>query len=148
LLERYRPSLADGDALRGRELFFDKASCHTCHQVGEQGRAVGPDLTRVGAIRTPADILESVLLPNATFAQGYDTYVAELANGDSISGTLGDQTPDSIVLRNASGTGIRIARNQIESLSRSQLSMMPEGLLQALTDQEAADLLAFLRELQ
>ena len=148
LLERYQPQLAGGNPTRGRGLFFDKAGCYTCHQVGDQGRAVGPDLTKVGAIRSPGDILESVLLPNATFAQGYDTYVAELKDGDSVSGNLADETPDVVVLRNASGAEVRVARDQLDSLTKSRLSMMPEGLLQALTEQEAADLLAFLLDLK
>jgi putative membrane-bound dehydrogenase-like protein len=148
LLERYQPLLTEGSPARGRGLFFDKAGCYTCHQVGNQGRAVGPDLTRIGAIRSPEDILESVLLPNATFAQGYDTYEAELKDGDALSGNLADETPDAVILRNASGAEVRVTRDQLDSLTRSRVSMMPEGLLQALTDQEAADLLAFLLDLK
>jgi putative membrane-bound dehydrogenase-like protein len=148
LLREYEPLLAGGDAARGRDLFFGKAQCFTCHTVADQGRPVGPDLTKVGAIRSGRDILESVLLPGATFAQGYDTYVAETKDGESVSGSLARETPEWVVLRNASGAEARLRRNEIVSLEKSRLSMMPEGLLQALTRGEAADLLAFLRELK
>jgi putative heme-binding domain-containing protein len=148
LLERYRPLLVGGDAVRGADLFFDKAGCHACHQVGDQGRPAGPDLTKLGAIRSPDDILESVLLPSATFAQNYDTFVAELTNGDSVTGHLAAESGQSVTLRNATGAEVRIPRDQIASLAKSSLSLMPEGLLQVLTDQEAADLLAFLLDLK
>jgi putative membrane-bound dehydrogenase-like protein len=148
LMASYEPLLTGGNAARGRALFFNKASCHSCHQLGDEGRPVGPDLTKLASIRSPPDILESVLLPNATFAQGYDTYVAELTDGDSVTGNLARETADTIMLRNGSGTERRIARDQLVSLTKSQRSMMPEGLLQALTPQEAADLLAFLLDLK
>jgi putative heme-binding domain-containing protein len=148
LFQQYRPLLTGGHPTRGRDLFFDKAGCHACHQVGTEGRAAGPDLTKLGAIRSPDDILESVLLPSATLAQGYDTFVAELANGDTITGNLVGETEETVTLRNATGIEARILRGQIDSLERSPLSLMPEGLLQALTEQEAADLLAFLLDLR
>jgi putative heme-binding domain-containing protein len=148
LLAEYEPLLAVGDAARGRALFFDKAACHTCHRVGDQGRNVGPDLTKVGAIRSGRDILESVLVPSATFAQGYDSYEAVLKAGESVSGALARETEEWIVLRQASGAEVSVRRAEVESLQPSKLSLMPEGLLQALTRQEAADLLAFLQDLK
>jgi putative heme-binding domain-containing protein len=148
LLRRYEPLLARGDAARGRQVFFGKASCASCHRVGREGQDVGPDLTRLGAIRAGRDILESVLLPSATFAQGYDTYLVQLKDGDSIAGGLRRETPEAILLRTASGAELRLARQDVVSLARSRLSMMPDGLLHILTDDEAADLLAFLQDLK
>jgi putative heme-binding domain-containing protein len=148
LLREYEPLLTGGDAARGRALFFDKAQCFTCHTVGNLGQNIGPDLTKLGAIRSGRDILESVVLPSATFAQGYDTYVAETTEDESIAGMLGYETADSIVLRTASGAETPVQRNQLKSLTKSRLSLMPEGLVQGLTREEAADLFAFLQDLK
>jgi putative heme-binding domain-containing protein len=148
VLEDYRPLLTTGNPERGRSLFFEQAGCHACHQVAGQGRAVGPDLTKIGAIRSGNDLLESVLFPSATMAQGFEAYEVELADGESMLGTLARQTPDQILMRNSSGAELRLPRDQILSLTRSKLSMMPEGLLQALTRDEAADVLAYLRSLK
>jgi putative heme-binding domain-containing protein len=148
LLAEYKPRLTGGDPTRGRTLFFDKAQCFTCHTVGNQGRPVGPDLTKVGAIRSGWDLLESVLLPSVTFAQGFESFVAEKHDGESITGSLVRETADYIVLRNASGTEMLLRRSDIDTLAKSRLSMMPEGLLQALTREEVADLFAFLQDLK
>jgi putative heme-binding domain-containing protein len=148
LLREYEPRLSGGDAARGRQIFFGKVSCSSCHRVGREGQEVGPDLTKVGAIRTGRDILESVLLPSATFAQGYDTYQAELKDGELVTGVLSRETAQAVILRTSSGAELRLARDAVQSLSKSRLSMMPEGLLQLLSREEVADLLAFLQALK
>ena len=53
----------------------------TCHRVGDEGGRVGPDLTRIGAIRSGHDLLESILWPSSTFAQGYEPYTVATADG-------------------------------------------------------------------
>src|SRR5262249_31573385 len=70
-VEQQRARLAEFDALltggnpeRGRKVFYSqKATCATCHRVGTEGGQIGPDLTRIGAIRAGRDILESILFP-------------------------------------------------------------------------------------
>ena len=72
-LAEYEPLLTGGDPGRGRAVFFGRtAACATCHRVGDEGGRVGPDLTRIGAIRSGHDLLESILWPSSTFAQGYE----------------------------------------------------------------------------
>jgi len=140
--------LQGGDPNRGHGLFLEKAACVTCHRVGRQGGLAGPDLTRIGAIRSGRDLMESLILPSATIAQGYDNYSVTLKNGDELTGILARQMDDTMVLRDASGAGRRLQPDQIQGINRLNLSLMPEGLLAALSREEIRDLLAYLQSLK
>ncbi len=148
-LADFEPLLTAGQAGRGRQVFFSKkAACATCHRIGSDGGQLGPDLTKIGAIRAPGDLLESILLPSSTIAQGYDPYVVLTKNGRTLTGVLARQTGDLLVLREASGAELPLPRDQIEDLRRSATSLMPEGLERNLSRDEFRDLLAFLRSLK
>ena len=148
-LERYRPLLEGGDVDRGRAVFFGKsAGCSACHRVGPDGGRVGPDLTRVGAIRSGGDLLESILLPSSTFAQGYENFALRLADGTTATGVIARRTDDLLVLRDAAGAERQMPRRDVRDMKRSPVSVMPEGLERAMTEQEFRDLLAYLRSLK
>lgn len=148
-LAAFEPLLKGGDAVKGRELFYGKkVACGTCHRVGPQGGKVGPDLTKIGAIRAGRDILESILLPSSTFAQGYEPYMVLTQDGTVISGLIARQTADAVTLRDASGAELQLRRDRIKELKRAEKSIMPEGLERALSREEFADLLAYLQSLR
>jgi putative membrane-bound dehydrogenase-like protein len=145
-MAEYEPLLTGGDPVRGRAIFFGKpAACASCHRIGAEGGRVGPDLTRIGAIRSAHDLLESILWPSSTFAQGYEPYAVATANGQVFIGLIACQDADVLVLRSSSGAETRLRRDEVEELRRSETSLMPEGLARALTREELHDLLAFLR---
>jgi putative heme-binding domain-containing protein len=155
-LDRFRPLLESGppgDPARGRAVFAGGAvACAACHRVaGAGGGLVGPDLTKIGAIRSGNDLLESILVPSSTIAQGYDQYIAVLKSGERRAGTLAAQTPDAITLREPGGVAgaeLRVARDQLKDLRRLPTSIMPEGLEAGLSEQEFRDLLAYLQSLK
>ncbi|MBA3274034.1 MAG: HEAT repeat domain-containing protein, partial [Chthoniobacterales bacterium] len=129
--------LAGGDETRGRAIFLDKrVACATCHRVGETGGLIGPDLTKVGAIRSGRDILESIVFPASTVAQGYENYVLTLKGGQELAGIISEKTADSVMLRDSSGAERRLAAEQIVNMRRDRVSIMPEGLDSALTPEE------------
>jgi putative heme-binding domain-containing protein len=136
------------DAESGRSVFFGKAACAACHAVGPNGGKVGPDLTKIGAVRSFRDLLESILRPSSTFAQGYEPYLAVTADGAEILGILVRQSPDAITLRDASGAEVQLHRSVVRELRRQSVSLMPEGLTDSLTLQERRDLMAFLQSLR
>jgi putative heme-binding domain-containing protein len=141
--------LAGGNVAGGRAVFFgNKVACSTCHSIGAVGGKVGPDLTKVGAIRSGHDLLESVLLPSASLAQGYESYRATIADGEEFCGIMVRQTADTVVLRSASGSEVQLWRNQIQEIRGAATSVMPEGLEQGMTPEEFRDLLAFLQSLR
>ncbi|HXG60774.1 MAG TPA: hypothetical protein VNO22_05350, partial [Planctomycetota bacterium] len=148
-LARYEGLLSGGNPARGRDVFFGRrAGCGACHAVGREGGTVGPDLTRIGAVRAGRDLLESILVPSATFAQGYEPYQARTADGDVFSGILARRTEEGIVLRDAAGAETALPRRRIRDLRRGSVSIMPEGLERNLSEDEFRDLLAFLRSLR
>jgi putative heme-binding domain-containing protein len=148
-LKELEPLLAGGDPRRGREVFFGKrAPCSACHRVGSEGGQVGPDLSRIGAVRSGRDLLESIVVPSSTFAQGYETYAVLSADGRISSGTVASQTPEGIVLRDASGAEQAFRKEKIRSFERQPTSLMPEGLDRALSAEDLRDLLSFLMSLR
>jgi putative membrane-bound dehydrogenase-like protein len=145
-LRQLTPLLQGGDSERGRAIFFGKkVACASCHSIGNQGGKVGPDLTRIGAVRSGPDLLEAVVVPSASIAQGFETYLTVTKDGRSLIGTIARQARDVVVLRDSSGAETRLPRENIQEIVRLPTSLMPEGLERALSAEELRDLLAFLQ---
>jgi putative heme-binding domain-containing protein len=86
--------------------------------------------------------------PNAEIREGYETFLVTTKDGRALSGFLADKDPRSIVLRGVDGANTVLAQNQIDEMKTSSLSLMPEGLLDGLNDQQVRDLFAYLRSTQ
>ena len=130
----------------GRQLFFGKATCFTCHSVTGQGSDFGPDLSNIGEIRSRHDILEAILYPGASFAREYETSKIITKTG-SFTGIVKEQLPDAIIMSAGPGSTVRIARNDIISIEPESVSLMPPGLLKSLSVEEISDLMAYLESL-
>jgi putative membrane-bound dehydrogenase-like protein len=142
-LQAMEKRIPEGNIERGRKLFFGKAACYTCHTVGPEGGTFGPDLTSIQRDRSAHDLLEAIVYPSVTFVREYETYRIKTAASE-YTGVIRQQTPEWIELHTAPQTSVRIPRNEITSLDQSDISMMPQGLDQLLTEQEMSDLMAFL----
>lgn len=148
-LAELTPVLFGGDALRGRELFFGvKAGCATCHTIAGHGGQVGPDLSKIGSIRTASDLLESIVYPSASFARGFEPYLVRTKSGDTQAGIISRETADSIYLTTGPRQVLRISRQSIALLKPSTVSLMAQGFDQQLSRGELADLIAFLTSLR
>ncbi|MBW7889439.1 MAG: HEAT repeat domain-containing protein [Chitinophagaceae bacterium] len=145
-LEKIQSQLTRGDVGAGRQLFFGKATCFTCHAVTGQGGDFGPDLSNIGEIRSRHDILEAILYPSASFAREYETSKVNTKNG-SFTGIVKEQLPDAIILSAGPGSSVRILRSDIVSIEPETVSLMPPGLLQSLSIEEISDLIAYLESL-
>lgn len=140
-----------GDATRGARLLAADgklANCQACHFIRGEGRHFGPDLSRIGSNQTPAQILESILSPSKTVAPLFRTTVFELRNGTSQAGFVRARGVSEIVLTIASGQSTKVKVADVVAEKTLPASLMPEGQLQGLTPQEAADLLAYLASLK
>jgi putative heme-binding domain-containing protein len=134
-----------GDADAGQEIFLSqKAACYSCHRAAGRGGNVGPDLSKIGKIRTRAELLESLIYPSLTIAPEYRSFQATMKNGKTTLGLIVSETADAIVLRTTELAEIRLARSQIEELTPSNVSLMPEGLEKTMSRQELRHLLEFL----
>jgi putative heme-binding domain-containing protein len=141
-----------GDAKRGRDVFFGSgaasaALCAQCHQVGGQGQSFGPDLSHIGTKYDRPKLLENVLEPSKTIDPQFVTHVARTAKGDDYVGILVRRDDKEIVLKDAQQKKeIRLPTADVKRLVPQTTSAMPDGLLGALTAQQAADLIQFLSE--
>jgi len=145
-IEELLKQLKDGD-IRGAQAVFNgqKAACYSCHAMGYMGGKVGPDLTRIGEVRSERDLLESIVYPSASFVRSYEPYLVATKSGDSYIGVLKKDAPDEVVLATGPTTEAQIARADITEMRPGTVSIMPAGMEQQLTKQELADLLAFLK---
>jgi putative membrane-bound dehydrogenase-like protein len=145
-LDQLTASLSAGDVRRGQAVFNNpKVACVSCHAIGYLGGKVGPDLTRIGAIRAERDLLESILYPSASFVQSFEPVIVETADGDVHSGIMRKNDADEVLLVAGPEQEIRIARKDVKQMRPGAVSVMPAGLDQQLSPQEMADLVAFLR---
>jgi putative heme-binding domain-containing protein len=143
--ERLAEALPQGDATRGHGVFLSaKAACTTCHAMAYAGGRIGPDLTKIGAVRTPRDLLEAIVLPSASFVRSYESVVVLTADGRAFSGVIREENDAEIVLQTSATATERIPRDAIESLEAGMVSLMPKGYDTLLSPQELADLVAFL----
>jgi putative heme-binding domain-containing protein len=129
----------------GRQLFAER--CARCHALFGNGGKVGPDLTTYR--RDDLDnILLNVVNPSAEIREGYTTYVVAMNDGRILSGVVVEEDKNVVVLRGADGKDLALARAEIDTMRPSRTSIMPEGLLSELSDQQVRDLLAYLRTTQ
>ena len=147
-LETLLPTLQGGDSTRGQAVFNSaKVACISCHSIGYMGGRIGPDLTRIGQVRSERDLLEAILYPSASFARGYEPVVIRTRSGQVHTGVLrSNDLPDEIVV-GTERDETRIPRRDIIDMQPGTVSLMPQGLGDQLTHQELADLLAFLRNM-
>lgn len=145
-LEEMVPLIKDGDIRRGQQVFNSaKAACAACHAIGYLGGNIGPDLTRIGGIRTERDLLESIVFPSASFVRSYEPVLVSMRDGKVHNGVIRKDAADEIVLGIGPNQEIRLSRNDIEDMQPSRVSVMPAGLDQQLTPRDLADLVAFLK---
>ncbi len=145
-LEKMLAGLKPGDVRRGQLVFnSSKTQCIACHKVGYVGGTIGPDLTRIGSIRTERDLLESIVFPSASFVRSYEPMRVLTTDDRTFNGIIKKDAPDEIVIVVAADKEERIARADIASITPSSVSLMPGGLDQQLSQQELADLVAFLK---
>ena len=130
------------DAGRGAKLFAK--SCAVCHKLGDAGQQVGPDLASVGD-KSIQGLLVAILDPNRTVEARYVNYLAITKDGRTLNGMIASETSTSVTLVGVDGKSHALLRNQIDELTSTGKSMMPEGLEKDLPPQEMADLLAFIR---
>lgn len=143
IVEKYLPALKlPADAKRGH-LVYQRA-CAACHQHGTEGLAIGPHLSSVAA-HEPEKILANILDPNLDIQPGYHAYLATLKNGQQLFGLLAGEAGSSLTFKLPDATTRTLRRDEITDLKSTGLSLMPEGLEAALTHQDLADLIHFLR---
>lgn len=139
--------VAGQDFAAGAQL-FRRATCHSCHQIRDDGGAVGPPLTDVltrykGGLR---DVLREIIDPSHTIEAKYVVHLVETSEGQFLSGiiTAQDESSVTLVTNPESPRPVTVRRADIEVIEATASSMMPKGLLDTLTEPEIYALLAYL----
>jgi putative membrane-bound dehydrogenase-like protein len=145
-LDELAATLKSGDIRRGQAVFnAPRIGCVACHAIGYVGGNFGPDLSRIGQIRTERDLLEAIVYPSASFVRSFEPAIVVTKAGAEQMGLLRKDTPDEILLATGPATEAHIPRAEITELRPGTVSPMPPGIEQMLTPQELADLIAFLK---
>lgn len=143
ILEKYRPALSlKGDVVRGREIFAK--SCLHCHRMGTQGHELGPDVSEFRT-RTPGQLLLDMVDPSREVKPEYLSVRILTAAGELIDGMLVSQNASKVTLKRAAGESDTVLRGDIQKMTTTKYSVMPEGLEEAFDLQQTADLIAFMR---
>lgn len=130
-----------GDPVAGLAVF--KKVCAQCHKLHGEGQEVGPDLTGSGR-NSFVQLMSNVLDPSLVIGKEYQAYTAATNDGRTLVGLLVEDLPERIVLKLQGGKLETLARDEIETLEQSQLSMMPENLETQVSQRELIDLLTLL----
>ncbi|MEM8910552.1 MAG: PVC-type heme-binding CxxCH protein [Planctomycetota bacterium] len=148
-LAKWLPSLHGGDPDAGSKLFFGKTelSCVRCHKVGRAGGEVGPNLTKIGKALDRRTLLESICLPSAKIAKGFETAVIADEDGQVFTGIVASEDEEIVELIAADGSRNQIWQDMIIARKKGK-SSMPSGLADLITERQLRDLVAYLASLQ
>jgi putative heme-binding domain-containing protein len=143
--KEYQHSLSlKGNTDNGKNIFFK--NCSSCHQIrGDLGVNFGPDLGTIHNWSADA-IMANILAPNLSISSGFDLWTVELKDGSSFQGIISTETATAITLKNAGREERTIKRSDIKSLKALNMSSMPSGLEKQITQQQMADLIAYLKQ--
>ncbi len=145
-LEKYQTILSGpGDPYPGKKLYVQM--CGKCHTLHATGGKIGPDLTTYKRDDVRRMLL-NVINPSAEIREGFETLIAVLNDGRVVTGFLLEQDPQSVSLRSTDGQTVALSRADIDELIPQKKSLMPEGQLKDLTDEQVRNLFAYLRSTQ
>jgi putative membrane-bound dehydrogenase-like protein len=133
-----------GNPKKGQALYFGKGTCGACHTLFSKGGKIGPDLTPYDRSNIE-QILLSIVNPSAEIREGFENVTVTTTDGRILSGFKVAEDDRAFVLRGMDGQNIIIPAKQVKSRTSAGRSLMPEGLLKLLGEQELRDLFAYLK---
>jgi len=151
LAEGLIENVENASAGKGREIFFETAGCGQCHLIDGEGIPWRPHLTKtLDKYPGPEQLLRQILHPSENIEDAYQAYTIETMDFETLTGFLVEETEDQVKLRanpEDPGAITTVARDNIDTMTKSQLSIMPTGLMITLYEEEIHDLLAYLMSL-
>lgn len=142
--ERIIPEIAGGDWENGKKLFFsDQLLCGKCHKVGYEGGRVGPNLSNL-VHRDYASVMRDINQPSAAINPDHIAYMVSLKDGGQALGVVLEESAQLLTLGQVNGVDLAIPQTQVERRDAMSVSLMPAGLLNALSQDEQRDVMTFL----
>jgi putative heme-binding domain-containing protein len=130
----------------GRKMFA-AAGCFACHRFGNEGGMTGPDLTGAAGRYSPRDLLDQIINPSKEINEQFAPIVVTKNDGETVTGVIVNLNNDNVMVNTDAANPFQqetIDRKRVKSIEFSKTSPMPEGLLQMLTQEEIADLTAYI----
>jgi putative heme-binding domain-containing protein len=141
VVKQFMPALSlKGDFTHGKQIY--EKLCISCHRLGGEGNALGPDLVTVQATGKEK-MLGNILDPNREVAPQFQAFEVELKDGDSIIGLIANENANSVTVRQAFGKEEVVPRSNVKRIRNQNQSLMPEGLEAGMKMQDMADLLEY-----
>jgi putative heme-binding domain-containing protein len=134
---------AAGHPEAGKVVF--KKHCATCHQLHGEGENIGPDLT-IANRQDQAALLANIVDPSAVIRREYIAHIAVTTSGRVVTGLIAEQDAASISLITPESKRVKLSREEIDEINESDISQMPERILEALSPQELRDLFSYLQK--
>ena len=146
VIQRFQAAeLAPTVAARGR-LLFDK-HCASCHVPVDPQPAIAPDLKSLSDRSNPV-LLSAILDPSRAVEPKYLSYHLELKSGEVVYGLIVSESGLTLRIRQLDGTVRDLIRDEIETLTSSQRSFMPDGFEVELSPQDVADVIRYIQEMK
>jgi putative heme-binding domain-containing protein len=144
---RHETETVPGDSAAGEKTFWGKGACGQCHRVAAKGSGIGPDLTRVGRLRSLNYLRASIVAPDADITPGYGTIKVVLKDGKTQSGVERGVDNFSAQFIDLSGKYHSVVREDVTSIAREPRSLMP-SYEKVFSPGELNDVLAYLLTLR
>ncbi len=133
-----------GDTGRGKQIFFGKGECSSCHTISGQGGFLGPDLSGYGATVSAEAIRDEIVRSRRMPAQGYRSAVLVTSEGDRLEGVIRNEDNFSIQFQNKNGGFHFFQKSELRSIDRIENSLMPTDYRERLSSAELNDLASYL----
>jgi putative heme-binding domain-containing protein len=137
-----------GDSARGKELFATTGTCAKCHKVKGEGKEVGPDLSEIGTKLSKEAMYLSILDPSAGVSFNYETWALRTLDGTILTGILVSQTEEAVELKTAESIVHKLAKDDVDQMKKSPLSIMPADIPKLLKAQDLVDIVEYLATLK
>ena len=137
-----------GNAQNGEAIFWEKGNCGRCHMVNGRGGRLGPDLSRIGAARSPAVLVREVRRPSEYITRGFESVTVVTQDGRRIRASLKNEDPFSVQIMDPAEQIFSFLKKDIREVVHGKESLMPEYGPDRLSDVELDDLIRYLRGLR
>jgi cytochrome c oxidase cbb3-type subunit III len=145
LLEGKRgPRSLPGDATRGKEIFFGKGECSSCHRIYGAGGFLGPDLSTYSPGVSAQAILDALLTVDRVVPAGYRVAIVTTRDGHRFEGIARNEDNFSLQLQTKDGSFHFFEKSDLESVEHPNQSLMPTNYRQRLSPDELNDLVNYL----
>lgn len=146
LVDQVGPNLKQRNFQNGKRAYA-AARCVVCHRFAGEGGSTGPDLTQLAGRFGVKELAEAIVDPSKTVSDQYRAYTVQTSNGKSFTGRILSDTNDSLLMLvdpEDRTKVVQVGKEEIESRSAGNVSLMPADLLKPLNADEVLDLFAFL----